>query len=217
MDETRVRFSVGPLQNMSNQKAKNHYGSFAKYYDFGTFLFEILFFRRFRKYLLKSAKGKILEIGAGTGKNLPYYPKDSDLTLTDFTPEMLEIAKKRAKKLRISANFKLADSEKLPFKSKNFDTIVDTLGLCTYPNPLKALNEMKRVCKPSGKIILIEHGSSNIQLIQKIQHGREPKHLKSTGCSLTRNYLNIIKKSNLKIMNIKRNFFGIFYLIELKL
>jgi len=200
----------------SNLKTRKIYSSFAKYYDFGTFLFEILFFKRFRKFILKNAKGRILEIGGGTGKNLNYYPPNSDITLTDLTPEMLEIAKKRADKLKIKAKFKIANAEKIPFKNKSFNTIVDTLGLCTYPDPLKALNEMKRICKPSGKVLLMEHGLSNINFIQKIQHFREKRQLKNYGCSLTKDYLDIIRKSKLKIITINRSFFGIFYLIELE-
>ena len=200
----------------SKDKIKQKYNNFAKYYDLGTFLFEILFFKRYRKSLLKEAKGKILEIGSGTGKNLFYYPKNSNLTLTDFSPNMLEIAKKRAQKLRIEANFKIADSERLPFKNKSFDTVIDTLGLCTYPNPISSLKEMKRVLKDNGNIILIEHGLSNNKTIQTIQNKREEKHKNELGCSLIRDYTEIIVKSKLKIISMKRKFFEIFYLIKVK-
>ena len=197
---------------ITKEQIKDLYKKHSLYYDWFAFI-DILLVGNTRKKLLSKAYGKVLEVGAGTGRNLPYYSRKLDLTLVDLTPEMLEKAKKYAARLNKKVTFQVADTEELPFKDNTFDTVVDTLVLCTYPNPIKALKEMARVCKPSGLILLLEHGISDRNLLKKFQYGREERHLKKVGCSLIRNPIKLVREASLDIQESKRSFFGTSYTI----
>ncbi len=197
---------------LSQQEIKEKYDAFSKYYDLTAVLVEILL-KKHRKTLLRNVRGRILEVGIGTGINLKYYPKKCRVTGIDLSEEMLEKAK--AKKEKITGEIKLTvgNAEDLPFKSRSFDFVVDTLGLCSYPDPIQALKEMKRVCKKSGKILLLEHGISNRDFIERLQKRREQRHYQKIGCSLIRNPEMLIKSAGLKIIKLERFFFGVFYKI----
>ncbi|MBI2632365.1 class I SAM-dependent methyltransferase, partial [Candidatus Pacearchaeota archaeon] len=151
-------------ERLSKQEIKDKFDSFSKWY----YIFEIfnsILIGRLRRGLLKQAKGKVLEIGIGTGANLKYYPTDCEITGIDLSKGMLTKAENKAAKLGIKINLREGDAENLPFKKEEFDSVVDTLGLCIYPNPIRALKEMKKVCKKKGRILLLEHGISNRQFI----------------------------------------------------
>lgn len=200
-------------KEFSNAQIKEEYNRFSKFYDLSVLPFELFWLGRLRKKLLKNLKGNILEIAVGSGRNLKYYGKNCKITAIDLSPKMLEIAKKRAQKLNIEADFHIGNAEELKFKREKFDYVIDSLGLCTFPNPIKALKEMKRVCKKNGRIILLEHGVSSNKFFSKLQHKRERKQKKKFECALTRNHEELVKKAGLKIESIKKRFFGIFYSI----
>jgi ubiquinone/menaquinone biosynthesis C-methylase UbiE len=101
---------------------------------------------------------QVLEVGVGTGKNIPYYPPDVKMTAIDFSPKMLERAKKKAVK-RESPPVDLLemDIQELAFPDDQFDMVFATFVFCSVPDPVKGLEELRRVCKPGGKLILLEH------------------------------------------------------------
>lgn len=115
-----------------------------------------------RSLLYFHAKGLVLEVGAGTGRNVDYYPSSVDrVLLMDLSDKMLAEAKKKLHKDR-KTQFAcvVGDSTSLNFPDDSFDSVVDTFGLCSYDDPVAVLKEMSRVCKPDGKILLLEHGRS---------------------------------------------------------
>lgn len=139
---------------------RHKYNAIAENYD----KFERIldpFFLPLRQKAVSYAKGRTLEVGVGTGKNLPYYPKDVELYAIDGSEGMLKIAQKKAKKLGLDVKFFKMDAEKLSFPSEYFDTIIVSFVFCTVPNPVKAMSELRRVLKPNGKIIFLEHTLSN--------------------------------------------------------
>ena len=194
----------------SNQELRTKCDRFAPYYDRSEYLGEILGIRKLRKNLIRNASERVLELGIGTGKNLPYYQDSCELVGIDFSSEMLKITSEKAKSLHKKINLYLMDCENLAFPDNSFDTIVDAFNLCTYDYPLKVLKEAKRVCKNDGKILLLEHGISKCGLLAKLQDLTSKKHAKIMGCNWNRDVCSIILESGLGIKNMERYFLGVF-------
>ena len=200
----------------SSKQIEAIYDKHAKWYDFRMYFTESII-KKLRRKLIGNANGRVLEISFGSGVNLPYYCKDCEIVGIDISKEMLKRAKKRASKYGRKVNLKEGNVEKLIFKDEQFDYVVDTLGLCTFANPDKALIEMKRVCKRNGKILLLEHGLGRSKIINKFLNWKEARHYKKSGCHLTRDIIGMVKKSGLSIVEEKRKCFGtICYIIAKK-
>jgi ubiquinone/menaquinone biosynthesis C-methylase UbiE len=169
---------------------------------------EFLVFRRYRKKLVSQAKGKILEISIGTGRNLPFYPDGREIIGVDVSEKMLEEARTFASNLGISVALLVMDAENLGFKDGTFDTVLCTLSLCTILNPVQALSEMKRVCKSEGKILLLEHVRSHNSFLGKIQDWLTPFNVRKIGCHLNRDTVKNAKKAGLDIDYIEGHLSG---------
>jgi len=205
------------MKKITKKKRVKDYNNYAKWYDLLIWPLEKTILKSKRKKLISNAKGEVLEIAIGTGANLKYYGKECKrITGIDPSKEMLKKAKKKSTKIKIKTKLILGQIEKLKFKEKSFDTIVDTLGICTYKEPMKVIKIMKKLCKPKGRIILLEHGISNNELIRQLQKRREKKHYLKTGCSLIRNPEELVKKAGMKIIRAKRSTLGIIYSIIAK-
>lgn len=138
----------------------------------------ILGVARLRKNPLAKATGRILEVACGIGSNIPFFPIGSDITAIDLSPRMLEVARANATKHGLNVNLAVMDAEHLEFPGGSFDTVVSTLSTCIFPNPFKALDEMKRVYRPNGLILLLEHGHSNLPWLANYQDRHEYEHYK---------------------------------------
>jgi ubiquinone/menaquinone biosynthesis C-methylase UbiE len=117
---------------------------------------------RLREQAISRCQGRVLEVACGTGLNLRFYDADRvDLTAVDLSDGMLKEARVAASRLDPPLRDRLTllqqDVTQLDFPSDNFDTVVDTFSLCTFGNPAAALAEMRRVCKPDGRLVLLEH------------------------------------------------------------
>ncbi len=147
-----------------------------------------------RREVLVAAEGEILEIGLGTGLNLPEYPNHvKEITTVDINPGMNCYAQKRAKASHITVEHQTITAEKLPMADQTFDTVVSTWTLCSIPNPDQALNEIYRVLKSGGKFLFIEHGLSRKPNIQKWQNRFTPiQKIFGDGCHLNRNMKELI-------------------------
>ena len=198
---------------MKNGEIVDRYTDISSTYNRRISLTNTFILKRLRKKLINKSKGKILEIAAGSGANFPYYSKSQNITCIDLTPAMLKLAKKEAEKISLKVKLKIADAENLPFKSNSFNTVIETLGLCTYNDPVKALKEMKRVCKKNGRILLLEHGKSKNRFISKLQSFKEKYLFKKKCCKLTRDHCDLVEESGLKILKAERKFFGVIYFI----
>lgn len=110
-----------------------------------------------RAALLAGADGRVLEIGAGTGLNVRHYPASAELTLTEPVAPMRRRLEKRVRAARLRAHVLDATAEALPFSDGAFDVVVSTLVLCTVDDPHRALREIRRVLRPGGQLVFIEH------------------------------------------------------------
>ena len=127
-------------------------------YDRGMAPLESLWLRQLRSQLLPHARGKVLEIGVGTGANLPFYPKSVCLTAVDESEDMLSVAARRVAALGNCVDLNQMDTEALAFPSGTFDTVVTSLVLCSVVDQRRALAELWRVLrKPGGRLLLLEH------------------------------------------------------------
>jgi ubiquinone/menaquinone biosynthesis C-methylase UbiE len=189
---------------------------FSKVYDSMMVPLEQRGLAEIRKNLVRHAQGKVLEIGSGTGLNFPYYEHAENVIAIEPEEFMRERSLSRASRALVPIDVILADAEMLPFRDNTFDTVVGTLVLCTIPSPLKALDEVRRVCKPGGKILVLEHVRLDRPLLGRIQDWLTPvwKHL-CDGCHLNRNTLEMVSKAGFKIVRVKRYYKNIFLEIEI--
>ncbi len=127
-------------------------------YDTVLLPFELLAIRRWRRLLCSQVEGfRILEAGAGTGLNIPFYPAGKRITLLDCNETCLQKARQRARKRDLRVDVVQGDVEELPFPDGGFDTVVATFLLCSVQNPQQGLVEIHRVLKPGGQLLLLEH------------------------------------------------------------
>lgn len=196
------------------EEIRQKYDKFAPWYDLAEGIQEFLGVKRLRRKLVQRASGKVLEIAVGTGKNLRYYPRACQLTALDLSPAMLAIARKRAERLGLNATFLVMDAETLAFPDQSFDTVVSSLTLCTFPDPVAALREIARVCRSDGRILPLEHGRSDREWLGRWQDRRADRHAKALGCRWNRKPLELIRQAGLTLISAKRTFFGIFHEIE---
>lgn len=196
------------------KRTRDFYDKGAKYYDFVCRFVGRFGFRKLRRQLISLATGQVLEVGFGTGLNLEYYPAGLQLTGVDLSSRTLAIARRRASKLCRLVNLQVMDTEELTFPDQSFDTVVSTLTVCGYPDPVKALSEIRRVTKASGKILLLEHGRSSNQHLAHWQDRRDAKHYQKRCCHLNCNPLALAKTAGLTVIKEKRFSLGILYWIE---
>lgn len=134
------------------------YDRIAPCYDLLLAPVECLRFSRWRARLRGRILGKqVLEAGVGTGLNFPFYPRGVKATAIDVSPKMLDRAERRAEKLGIEVDIRLMDVQDLAFPDRTFDTVFATFVFCSVPDPVAGLREMLRVCRPGGRLLLLEH------------------------------------------------------------
>ncbi len=160
-----------------------------------------------RKKIVPHAKGTILEIGIGSGLNIPFYQKSKVEKIygLDPSPELCEMAKQAAVKSEIDINFLLNGAEEIKLISNSIDTVLLTYTLCTIPNPFDALKEIKRVMKSDGRILFCEHGIAPDDKVIKWQNRINPLWGKLFGgCNINRDIPNILLESGFKINDLEQ-------------
>lgn len=159
-----------------------------------------------RKKVVPLAKGIVLDIGIGSGLNIPFYDlsKIDKIYGLDPSSELIKIAKKMAVKKNISIEFLLCGAEDIPLPNNSIDTVLITYSMCTIPEVLKANYEMLRVLKPDGRLIFCEHGLAPDKSVAKWQKRINPVWGKiAGGCNLDRDIPDLISSSGFKILSIE--------------
>ncbi len=152
-----------------------------------------MFFSKWRKELIAEAKGNTLEVGIGTGKNIPFYPKEVKLTGIDFSEKMVEIALKKAKN-NPNTRILQMDAENMDFNDNYFDTVVTSCVFCSVPGPVQGLREIRRVCKNGGKILMLEHVRSHKKGVGMLMDAFNFIPLNIYGANINREtYQNLLK------------------------
>ena len=178
---------------------------FAATYDLVTQAGESAVLSRLRPLVAGQATGRVLEIGAGTGANFPYYQHAEKIVAAEPDPFMLQRAVKRARGLGLDVEFHQAIAEALPFPDASFDTVVATLVFCTVADPARALAEVRRVLKPGGALRFIEHVRAERGAAAQAQDLLTPVWEQfGAGCHLNRRTVDAIEAAGFEIVEAKQ-------------
>ena len=191
------------------QRVRRRYDAMAGRYDDLIAFAEKLLFGGGREWVCSRAHGEVLEIAAGTGRNLPFYRADARLTAIELSPAMLEISRRRAEALGREADLRLGDAQDLPFPEARFDAVVCTLGLCTIPSPGLAVREAARVLKPGGRLLLLEHVRSPLLPVRALQTLLNPITVLVESDHLLREPLWNVEAEGLVVEALERSKWGI--------
>ena len=179
---------------------RKRYNRIAFLYDFMEAPMERLRFDSWRQQLTSRIAGPTaLEVGVGTGKNLIFYPDDVNITAIDLSPRMLERARKRANKLNLNVNLQEMDVQHLNFADDSFDTVFATFVFCSVPDPVAGLQELRRVCKPDGKLLLLEHMRPENFVLGLIFDLLNPMIVRMMGANINRRTINNIWQAGWQI------------------
>ena len=173
-------------------------------YDKQIAFFEKSWFSGGREWLTSRARGQVLEVAIGTGRNLPGYPAEASLTGIELSPAMLAIARQRAADLGREADLRDGDAEQLPFDDASFDTVVCALSLCTIPSPVAAVGEMWRVLRPGGRLLLLDHIGSTWPPVYAAQWLAERVTIRAAGEHFTRRQLPLVQAAGFQIVEAER-------------
>ncbi len=147
----------------------------------------------------------VLEVGVGTGKNMPFYPDGISITGVDLTPGMLQRAQSQASDLRLESRVKLylGDVQQLDFADGMFDSAVATFVFCSVPDPVLGLRELKRVVKPGGHVLLLEHMRSPNPFLGAVMDFLNPLIVRLMGANINRHTVENVRKAGLEIEHIE--------------
>jgi len=176
-----------------NDKIRKRYDRVAKIYDIFEQPMEIMALKKWRVVVMKELKGNVLEVGVGTGKNIPYYPDGIEITAIDFSNRMLSKARKKAEMLQKEVTLIQMDAQSMSFPDNTFDSVFTTCVFCSVPDPVQGLKEIRRVCKPNGKIILIEHVRSEKKAIGLLMDLFNPVTVNLYGANINRRTVNNVR------------------------
>jgi ubiquinone/menaquinone biosynthesis C-methylase UbiE len=178
-------------------------------YDRQMRFFDRVLFAGGREWACSHAQGDVLEIAVGTGRNLAFYPPGVKLTAIEFSPEMLAIARKRAEEIASQVDLREGDAQALEFENGSFDTVVLTLALCTIPDDRKAVTEVRRVLRPGGRFILMEHVRSPVLPVRAVQRLLDPVAARFEADHLMREPLDYLAEVGFEIESVERSKWGI--------
>ncbi len=151
------------------ERLRRYWDKHAPSYDRQMAFFERVLFGDGRAWVCSQASGDVLEVAIGTGRNLPFYPQSIRLTGIEFSPAMLELARRRAQELGREIDLRLGDAQALDLPDASFDTVVCTLSLCAIPDERRAIAEMRRVLRPGGRLLLLDHVVGSPRWVRAIQ------------------------------------------------
>jgi methyltransferase OMS1 len=172
---------------------------------------------KLREKMGSKARGQVLEIAIGSGRNLSFYgPSVTHITGLDYSSEMMKQA--MTKVCTQPLKLVLGDAHDLlsSVGGKRFDTVVDSFGLCSFEDPVLVLKQMQAVCKPDGQILLLEHGASDSKWMRIYMNSKSQKHAHSWACIFNRDIDSIIEASGLIVEHKERKHFGTTYFIIAK-
>lgn len=188
-------------QTSSANPTRKKYDRLALFYDFLEAPMEWLRFGSWRARLKDRIDGQqVLEVGVGTGKNIPCYPLGPKVTAVDLSFHMLIRAYRRASDLGKRAEFVEMDAQHLAFPDDIFDTVFATFVFCSVPDPVLGLKELRRVCKPGGRLLLLEHMRPGNRFLGLLFDLLNPLVVRLMGANINRRTMDNVRKAGWRIL-----------------
>ncbi len=208
-----TKWQTGRRNSISQQKeterVREIFDASAAQYDKGMAFTEKLLFSDGRAWACSQVRGQVLEIAIGTGRNLPFYPADVEITGIEISPTMLEIARQRAQSLGLQVELVVGDAQALPFPDQRFDTVVCTIALCSIPDERQTVAEVWRVLRPGGRFVALEHVRSPNTIIRGLERLLESYTVRTQADHLLREPLETVQTVGFSVEYLKRQKLGI--------
>ena len=177
-------------------------------YDRSIGVFEKLMIGDGRQWIGSRARGHVLEIGVGTGRNLAEYPPEIRLTGIDISQEMLRRARARASEVGRDVELSVADAQRLDFPDARFDTVVFSLALCSIPDDRAAVREAKRVLRPGGRLVAIEHVRSPRRAVLAVERVIDSFTSRLQGDHMLREPIDHLQAEGFELEEVERSKLG---------
>ena len=205
VDRVTCRFRKEcPMPPNETERIRRIFDKQAPKYDKSMSRFESWLFAGNRQWVCERAEGDVLELAAGTARNLPFYPGDVKVTGVELSPEMAELGRRRGAEVGREIDMRVGDAESLPFPDESLDTVVCTYGLCTITDDAAAVREAKRVLRPGGRLLLAEHVRSPNRVVRTIERIAQPIAHRFGGDHLLREPLDHLAAEGFEVEELKR-------------
>jgi ubiquinone/menaquinone biosynthesis C-methylase UbiE len=192
-----------------SERLRRYWDNHARSYDRQMAFWERRLFGDGRQWVCAQATGDVLEVAIGTGRNLALYPDGIHLTGIDFSPKMLQLTQRRAEDLGRRVDLRLGDAQALDLPDACFDTVVCTLSLCAIPDERQTIAEMKRVLRPGGRLLLLDHVAAAPRPARAVQWPLERIAIPLGGEHLRRRPLRQVQAAGFQIERRERSKLGI--------
>lgn len=190
-------------------RVRRLYETMAPRYDQVIAVAERVLFADGRRWACDHAEGRVLEVAVGTGRNLALYPAGVELTGMELSPAMLAVAQARAAGPGRTVDLRLGDAQHLDFPDGSFDTVLATLTLCSIPDDRAAVQEMARVLRPGGRLVLLDHVASPRRSVRVVQRLLDPLLVRLEGDHLLRRPELTVRTAGLVVDELSRSRLGI--------
>jgi ubiquinone/menaquinone biosynthesis C-methylase UbiE len=197
------------IRGPSRERLRRYWDKSAKSYDREMALFERALLADARQWACSLASGDVLEVAIGTGRNLPFYRPEVRLTGVEFSPAMLETARERASAHGRQVDLRLGDAQALDLPDSAFDTVLCTLSLCAIPDERRAIAEMKRVLRPGGRLVLVDHVAGSPTWVRAVQWLLEMITIPLAGEHFRRRPLRVVQAEGFVVETSQRSKLGI--------
>jgi ubiquinone/menaquinone biosynthesis C-methylase UbiE len=191
------------INGKETQATKARYNRLAPVYDQMEFLAELRFRPWRQKLWSRVPPGSVLEVGVGTGKNMPFYPDDVRVVGIDLSSRMLAQARERAREDGAKAELHEMDAQNLAFEDNSFDAAIATFVFCSVPDALRGLEELARVVKADGQIVLLEHMRVNQPVIGSLMDLLNPAVVRIMGANINRRTEENVRRAGLVVERVE--------------
>jgi len=200
---------------ISTKQTQKRYDRQAGLFDVMEAPVELIAFKRLRKRLWSEVHGaRVLEVGVGTGKNLPYHPQSARSVAVDLSPRMLRRAASRARRLEHDVDLVLADAQHLPFRDGAFDSAAATFVFCSVPDPVMGLGEVRRVLRDEGQVHLLEHVRAGNRVVGRLMDLINPVAVRLMGANINRDTVGNVARAGIVAGSVESRGLGIVKLIR---